>query len=292
MKLSDLLNRHAEKGDQERAGKEQACDTAPSFEPGPVASSASHRAPAEPRLSDAPVAQGGSGGVADIVFLLDVTGSMQPCIDALKNNIAAFLGTLSERDGPAPVRDWRARVVGYRDYNYDDAPPLEVFPFVRSASLLQKQLAALEARGGGDEEESLLDALYKVASCAASRSGEEDAQLWRSRADAVRIVVVFTDAPYRQVMSLPEARGGTVQDVANLLMSERIVLSVFAPDMPCYDMLAQTDKSEYHPVPYDLGDDYGPQKALALFTSRPEAFRQTLMQLARSISKSAETPVL
>ena len=121
---------------------------------------------------------------------------------------------------------------------------------------------------------------------------EEDAQLWRSRADAVRIVVVFTDAPYRQVMSLPEARGGTVQDVANLLMSERIVLSVFAPDMPCYDMLAQTDKSEYHPVPYDLGDDYGPQKALALFTSRPEAFRQTLMQLARSISKSAETPVL
>jgi hypothetical protein len=29
-------------------------------------------------------------GIVDIVFLLDATGSMQPCIDAVKNNIAAF----------------------------------------------------------------------------------------------------------------------------------------------------------------------------------------------------------
>ena len=232
-------------------------------------------------------------GVADIVFLVDVTGSMQPCIDDLKGNIAAFLQELSspQEDG-APVRDWRARVVGYRDYEYDDAPPLEAFPFVRDEASLGAQLDALEAKGGGDEEESLLDALYWVATTGCTASGEEAPDRWRARSEAARIVTVFTDAPYKDVMSLPEARGGTFDDVANACMAERIILSLFAPDMPCHDRLSQIDKSEYRPIPYDLGDEYGPQKALAAFTSQREAFRHTLMQLARSVSRSAETPVL
>ena len=51
-------------------------------------------------------------GVADIVFLIDVTGSMQPCIDALKNNIAAFVDALSKSDAnnSSPISDWRGRV--------------------------------------------------------------------------------------------------------------------------------------------------------------------------------------
>lgn len=34
-------------------------------------------------------------GVADILFLLDATGSMQPNIDAVKDNIGAFLDFLA-----------------------------------------------------------------------------------------------------------------------------------------------------------------------------------------------------
>lgn len=233
-----------------------------------------------------------AGGVADIIFLVDVTGSMQPCIDALKANIAEFLKTLSQSDDAAPVRDWRACVAGYRDYDFDDAPPFERFPFVRDAESLKEQLDALEAKGGGDEEESLLDALYAVATLGDAAPGAETPDCWRARGEAARIVVVFTDAPYKEVMRLPKARGGGFYDVANALMAERIILSLFAPDMPCYDRLAQIDKSEYRPIPYNPGDEYGPQKALAAFTSRQEAFRNTLMQLAKSVSKSAETPLL
>src|SRR4029450_9499880 len=34
-------------------------------------------------------------GVADIVFLVDISGSMSPCIDALRRNIEAFIDSLS-----------------------------------------------------------------------------------------------------------------------------------------------------------------------------------------------------
>lgn len=56
-------------------------------------------------------------GVADLVFMVDVSGSMATCIDALRKNIEAFIDSLSRGDGNnvAPVRDWRAKVVGYRD---------------------------------------------------------------------------------------------------------------------------------------------------------------------------------
>jgi hypothetical protein len=53
-------------------------------------------------------------GVADIVFLVDITGSMAPCIDALRANIEIFIDSLSKGNAP-PIRDWRGKVVGYRD---------------------------------------------------------------------------------------------------------------------------------------------------------------------------------
>lgn len=42
---------------------------------------------------------------------------MATCIDALRKNIEAFIDSLSHGDAnhAAPVRDWRAKAVGYRD---------------------------------------------------------------------------------------------------------------------------------------------------------------------------------
>jgi len=73
---------------------------------------------AEPAtLAPAPGARAKTKGVADIVFVVDITGSMAPCIDALRKNIELFVDSLSRGDGNnvAPVRDWRCKVVGYRD---------------------------------------------------------------------------------------------------------------------------------------------------------------------------------
>ena len=235
-------------------------------------------------------------GVADIVFVVDVSGSMSPCIDALRKNIEAFVDSLSQ-GGPnnaAPVRDWRGKVVGYRDIEAaqsEGLPWIVDNPFVTDAGALKGQLTALEANGGGDEPESLLDALYKVASMEAMPKGSQsvDPGKWRYRSDAARVVIVFTDASFKETMSIPEAKGGSLQDVANVVMANRIILSLFAPNFEGYDRLSQIDKSEWEVVEYE---GLSPQEALQKFTSDPVNFRTTLKQLAASVSRSAETVAL
>lgn len=235
-------------------------------------------------------------GVADIVFVVDISGSMAPCIDALRQNIETFVSTLSSGDAnnAAPVKDWRAKVVGYRDFEAAESEGLPWIvdnPFVRDPAALKAQLASLQATGGGDEPESLLDTLFKIATMEATAKGAQTIEggKWRYRSDAARVVVVFTDAPFKETMSIPEAKGGSLQDVANVVMANRIILSVFAPNFEGYDRLSQIDKSEWEVVEYD---GLNAQQALQKFTSDPVNFRNTLKQLAASVSRSAETVAL
>jgi hypothetical protein len=244
----------------------------------------------------APQARTKTKGVADLVFVVDVSGSMAPCIDALRKNIESFIDSLSRGDGnsAAPVRDWRGKVVGYRDIESaqgEGLPWIVENPFVRDVGALKAQLGALKAEGGGDEPESLLDTLFKVASMPAIPKGSqaEDAEKWRYRSDAARVVIVFTDAPFKETMSIPEAKGGSLQDVANVIMANRIILSLFAPNFEGYDRLSQIDKSEWEVVEFE---GLNPQEALQKFTSDPVNFRTTLKQLAASVSRSAETVAL
>ena len=256
-----------------------------------------HLGVAEPaRDAPAPQARAKTKGVADLVFVVDVSGSMSTCIDALRKNIEAFIDSLSHGDGNnvAPVRDWRGKVVGYRDIEAAESEGLPWIvdnEFVRDVGALKSQLAQLKAEGGGDEPESLLDTLYQVASMQASPKGSqtEDPQKWRYRSDAARVVIVFTDAPFKETMSLPEAKGGSLQDVANLIMANRIILSLFAPNFEGYDRLSQIDKSEWEVVE---AEGLSPQEALQQFTSDPVNFKTTLKQLAASVSRSAETVAL
>jgi hypothetical protein len=234
--------------------------------------------------------------VADIVFLVDVSGSMQPCLDALVRNIEVFVDSLSRGDAnnAAPVKDWRGKIVGYRDYESADSeglPWIEDHPFVRDAVALKAQLGTLRAQGGGDEPESLLDALYTVATMEASPKGAqaEEPTKWRYRSDAARVVVVFTDASFKETLQIPQARGGALQDVANVVMANRIILSLFAPNFEGYDRLSQIDKSEWEVVEYE---GLSPQEALQRYTADAANFRTTLKQLAASVSKSAETVAL
>jgi len=244
----------------------------------------------------APQSREKTKGVADIVFVVDISGSMAPCIDALRQNIETFVNSLSSGDAnnAAPVKDWRAKVVGYRDIEAAEADGLPWVvdnEFVRDPAELKSQLAALQANGGGDEPESLLDTLYKVATMEAMPKGAQSVEpgKWRYRSDAARVVVVFTDASFKETMSIPEAKGGSLQDVANIVMANRIILSVFAPNFEGYDRLSQIDKSEWEVVEYE---GLNAQQALQKFTSDPVNFRNTLKQLAASVSRSAETVAL
>ena len=230
-------------------------------------------------------------GVADIVFLVDASGSMKPCIEGLKQNILTFVETLSGKDpnNECPVRDWRIKVVGYRDIEEDTSTWWVEFPFTRNIDEVKSHFAALEARGGGDEPESLLDALYKLATMPAADLQETDpSDKWRARGSAQRAIVVFTDATYKTTMSAPECKGGGFEDVKNAIHGNRIILSVFCPEHDCYHDLSTLQSTEVE----FIGSLSEARELMAEFTRDKENFKRTLAALAKSVSKSFDTPLL
>jgi len=226
-------------------------------------------------------------GVVDMVFLIDATGSMQHCINALKNNINTFVKSLGESRGNEPiVKDWRAMVFGFRDVEDDPQSAFVENDFITDITEFERQLSRLKASGGGDEPESLLDALYKVATMGETRKDEEpQPRKWRYRSAAARVVIIFTDAPYKTNLQYPT--GGNLDDVLNAVESNRIIMSIFAPDIECYELLSEADKAEWMPI-----EGENPQEALQQFTKDQANFEKTLQQLAKSVSKSAGTTVV
>ncbi|MBQ7024519.1 MAG: VWA domain-containing protein [Akkermansia sp.] len=238
-------------------------------------------------------------GVADICFLIDATGSMQPCIDDIKNNIQTFIDTLAKPDanGGVMLDDWRACICGYRDFIYEPSrgkEPIEMNNFTRDAEVLRSQLANLKAEGGGDEPESLLDALYAVVNRGKTGRGEQPQDdKWRYASDAARCIIVVTDASFHMNMATDGvAPGATLDDIVQLLQQERIRLSIFAPEMECHYMLSATDKCTYEAI--EIPDPDAPHaavQALRSFTSDKANFTRTLEMLAKSVSQSAAADI-
>lgn len=230
-------------------------------------------------------------GTADIVFLIDVSGSMQPCLDALKENVGVLIDTMVN-PGPnaeAVVRDWRIKICGYRDAMADGNQWWVEMPFTSDAAQVKSDLASLEASGGGDEPESLLDGLWKLAKLNATEKGMPgEANSWRYRSDAARCVIVFTDATCHMATSIPDAGGAIFDDVAREVMNARIRLSVYAPEAECYIILSGIDKSEVEPI----GTLSNAQDAMKAFSRDTNNFKKTMEQLAKSISVSSETPTI
>lgn len=200
-------------------------------------------------------------GIADIVFLMDATGSMGNCIDKLKQNIMVFFKNLTEMD-PAkqsfpPVKDWRAKVVGFRDVGADGDRWFEDNAFTRDVAEIERQLGALKAEGGGDAPESLLDAIYKVADAPKSPKGVEEPGAWRYRSDAARAIVAFTDTTFKPTMEAPGIAGGGVKDLSLLCTQNRILLTCVAPSgIPgdeCFEFLDAIRYANWVKVPAGAG---------------------------------------
>lgn len=238
----------------------------------------------------------------DLVFLVDATGSMGEAIDGIKDSIKDFFAYLTdEAKNDLSIRDWRAKVVGYRDVKEDDEWIVNN-QFVTTRGELEAQLDALEAKGGGDPPEDLLDALLVVADMEepTTRGGEADGFQWRHHRDAARGVVVFTDASYHPKCALPFHNGATWEDVARRLMERRVILEIVTPVKPysTEDMgevsaetfakmyqyeLGATDKAEYLP----LRDVQGNPMSFKEIPRNMGVFRNFMEQLAKSISASA-----
>src|SRR5580692_5316036 len=122
----------------------------------------------------------GQGRPVDIVFVLDVTESMQPYIDAVKQNVIQFVQDLSANN-----RDYRLGLVTFEDYvvsKYPDCNCAYRNSFTSNVHEFTDWVSGLHAGGGGDIPEDQLDALAYAAS-------------FPFRPKAEGIIIIVTDAP-------------------------------------------------------------------------------------------------
>ncbi len=209
----------------------------------------------------------------DIVFCVDATGSMQPCIDQLKNNMQTFVDSfLAEKGQTQFVPDWRARVIAFRDIEADG----EEFglegsnPFVSDVHSLKNQIERIEAKGGGDTPENILDALYVAITKSDWREG------------VLHVVIAFTDAPPKQLHA-STVEPGQARDVSTVIQAfsrdkfQR--LWVFCPRDKVYEELSFIPKSQIIFVDEQGSDVYTGLKNIN--------FSSLLSQLAKTISISA-----
>jgi len=79
-------------------------------------------------------------GVADIVFCIDFSGSMEPCIEGVKNHVNTFVKSL-ETASPNTKIDWR---IAFCAYSNDT---LIVQDFVKDTGIFSSNLSSINTMG-------------------------------------------------------------------------------------------------------------------------------------------------
>ncbi len=174
------------------------------------------------RVADAIISRDTTGArKVDVVFVLDVTGSMAGEIDGVKNNIEEFADSML-----ANVQAFRLGMVTFLD-NIEN-----VYDFTSDVSAFKATVAAQYAHGGDDWPENSLDALYRASEMSFGEG-------------ANRMIIWITDAPYHETDSFTSR---TRQEVINrLLLSDITVYCIGAPT-------EQTDW--YNPIVNATGGTY------------------------------------
>jgi hypothetical protein len=123
-------------------------------------------------------------GTADIVFVIDTTGSMSSCISNVKNNIISFA---EELEGEGVSARWA--LVDYRDITCDGVNSTHIVMngasgWYTSADEFKTAISNLTVDGGGDIPECAVDGLMKATELT-------------TRKDARTFYVLVTDANYK-----------------------------------------------------------------------------------------------
>jgi hypothetical protein len=116
----------------------------------------------------------------DVMFVLDVTGSMQEEISGVERGIASFVSQLSSQDLDAQVG-----LMSFGDRLIGEEPRILSFngkAFTSDTNSFSQQVSQIEMMYGGDDEESSLDALVLAAR-----------QPFREK--ATKVILLITDAP-------------------------------------------------------------------------------------------------
>lgn len=115
----------------------------------------------------------------DLAFVVDTTGSMGGLIQAAQNQMIAMLEEVTRA---ANINLWLG-VVEYRDHPPQDKMVYQVYPFTADTQEAQKNIRRLQANGGGDAPEAVLDGI--TAAC-------RELAWWKH---SRRLIVLVGDAP-------------------------------------------------------------------------------------------------
>lgn len=130
----------------------------------------------------------------DIVFCIDVTQSMTPIIDTVKNltlDLYDDLITDMRESNNRIVRQLRVKVIAFRDYYCDGPYAMEeskFFTLPDQKTEFRNFVASLEAKGGGDVPENALEAMALAMKSDWVRVTDSNTEKARN------VIVIFTDA--------------------------------------------------------------------------------------------------
>jgi hypothetical protein len=217
---------------------------------------------------------------ADIVFVLDVTSSMQWAIDDLKNGIGRFADTLAK----ARI-DYRLALVTFRDITVpgeriDIITFKDNDPFTAEGDDFREAAGKLRASGGGDIPESSLEALVEATKLPLRKS-------------ATKVFLLITDAPAKASGTTMPATIKALQDAK--IDSVRLVIQKY--DVEEYSPLMTVGGNRADVRHFDLGDvvrgDEGFDPILDSFgTVVTEAARAKVPDSKPQVATRAEPPVL
>jgi hypothetical protein len=161
-------------------------------------------------------------GVADIVFCIDKSGSMQACLDGVKNHINTFVQSLQTANPNIKI-DWR---IGFLAYQSDEFLQLDFTTDINSFITNMNEIPG----AGGDE--------FTPGAIDYACSGFS----WRS--DANTFLIVFTDEPLEGGGSTRYPDGGAAQwpDLLNKIMQYKFRVLFFGPQCPYYQKIELTPR--------------------------------------------------
>ena len=192
---------------------------------------------------------------AQVMFVLDRTGSMSGEIEGVKDNIKDFMDFIQSEGLSVEVG-----LIAFRDLQYGEQPDLLLFgghPFTRQAAEFKAQVSGLHPDGGGSNPgESSFDA---VALACQQPFGE----------DVTKILVLITDEP----PLVPDGRIGSVDDVIGAMRRAQID--------QLYIVIPEVLKSYYLALHKAVKGDIFP---LGAGGRGGTGFRKVLLDIGKSIS--------
>lgn len=218
-------------------------------------------------------------GVADVVFCLDASESMAPCLDAVRKHLTDFLAGLKSHT--QQTWDLRVDFVAHRAGESPDGGIL-----FQMRSLYEKDLLGVQYldrnRQGRFFTQDLAE--FSRGLQQVEVTGDETPLValdfcldfpWREAVSCHRVVIMLTDEPF-ETSAGQDFQQAQLHKLIDKIHASRVMLFIVAPDSAVFSQLAAADRSEYEVVDV-MGD------GLARVN-----FAQLLHGIGKSISVSTQ----